>query len=91
MEDCVLLSRALGARVGRDLDIPVYLYERAATRPERQKLEDVRRGGFEWLKGEIEIDPERAPDYGPSRLHPTFGAVAIGARPFIWVGPRTCL
>jgi len=83
MEDCIALARALGERVGRELDIPVYLYERAATRPERQNLADVRRGEFEGLRDSIVTDPARSPDFGPPRVHPTAGAVAIGARPFL--------
>ncbi|HJS19504.1 MAG TPA: cyclodeaminase/cyclohydrolase family protein, partial [Anaerolineales bacterium] len=65
--------------VGSELGIPVYLYEAAATRPERANLENVRRGQYERLKTEIESDPERKPDYGPARLG-TAGATAIGAR-----------
>src|SRR5687768_1658541 len=83
MEECIVLARALGERVGRELDIPVYLYERAATRRERENLADVRRGEFEGLRDAIPNDPARAPDFGPPRVHPTAGAVAIGARPFL--------
>lgn len=83
MEDCITLARTLGERVGRELDIPVYLYERAATRPARENLADVRRGQFEGLLSELGTNPERDPDFGPSRCHPTSGAVAIGARPFL--------
>ena len=83
MEDCVALARALGERVARELEIPVYLYERAATRPERENLADVRRGEFEGIRDSIRSDPSRAPDFGPARVHPTAGAVAIGARPFL--------
>jgi glutamate formiminotransferase/formiminotetrahydrofolate cyclodeaminase len=83
MEDCIALARTLGDRVARELDIPVYLYERAATRPDRQNLADVRRGEFEGLRDVIATDPARRPDFGPERVHPTAGAVAIGARPFL--------
>src|SRR5688572_31743531 len=83
MEECVALARTLGERVGRELQIPVYLYERAATRPDRANLADVRRGEFEGLRDSIPGDPARAPDFGSSRVHPTVGAVAIGARPFL--------
>jgi glutamate formiminotransferase/formiminotetrahydrofolate cyclodeaminase len=83
MEDCAALARALGDRVGRELHIPVFLYEHAASRPSRRNLADVRRGGFERLRAEIESSPEYAPDFGPHRMHPTAGAVAIGARPFL--------
>ncbi len=83
MEDCIVLARALGERVGRELEVPVFLYERAATRPDRENLADVRRGEFEGLRDEIGKNPARVPDFGPSRIHPTAGAVAIGARPFL--------
>lgn len=80
MEDCVQVARQLGARVGDELGIPVYLYEAAATRPERRNLADVRRGEYEGLKEEIATNPERAPDFGPRALGPA-GATAVGARP----------
>jgi glutamate formiminotransferase/formiminotetrahydrofolate cyclodeaminase len=80
LEDCIALARALGRRVGEELEIPVYLYEAAATRPERRDLANVRRGQFEELRQRIVDDPDRAPDFGPPRLHPSAGAVAIGAR-----------
>ncbi len=83
MEQCVELARKLGERVASELDIPVYLYERAATRPDRENLANVRRGQFEGIRDEMPTKPERAPDFGPSRVHPTAGAVAIGARPFL--------
>src|SRR5215212_2009486 len=94
MDDCIALARTLGERVGRELEIPVYLYERAATRPERENLADVRRGEFEGLRGEIGTNPARDPDFGPKRVHPTGGAVAIGARPFlvaynVYLGPAS--
>ncbi|OQA41705.1 MAG: hypothetical protein BWY52_02486 [Chloroflexi bacterium ADurb.Bin325] len=79
MEECIALARELGRRVGEELGIPVYLYERAATRPERVNLADVRRGEYEGLKTEIETDADRAPDFGPARLGPA-GATVIGAR-----------
>jgi glutamate formiminotransferase/formiminotetrahydrofolate cyclodeaminase len=78
--DCVLLAEQLGEQVGEKLQIPVYLYEAAARRPERQNLADVRRGEYEGIKAEIEINPDRRPDFGPAKMHPTAGAVAIGAR-----------
>lgn len=80
MQDCVELARQLGERVGSELGIPIFLYEAAATRPERRNLADVRRGEYEGLKEEIASKPERAPDFGPSVLG-TAGATAIGARP----------
>jgi len=79
MQDCVEVARRLGRRVGEELGIPVYLYEEAATRPERRNLEDIRRGQFETLKDEIASHPERAPDFGPRQLGPA-GATVIGAR-----------
>jgi glutamate formiminotransferase / 5-formyltetrahydrofolate cyclo-ligase len=81
MEACVATAHELGARVGGELNIPVYFYEEAARRPERRNLADVRRGEFEGLRDEIGRDPERAPDEGPAAVHPQAGAVAIGARP----------
>ncbi|MDD3599387.1 MAG: glutamate formimidoyltransferase, partial [Firmicutes bacterium] len=79
MEECVEIAHNVGKRVGEELEIPVYLYEEAATRPERRNLADVRRGEYEGLKGSIGT-PERAPDFGPARVHPTAGATIIGAR-----------
>jgi len=83
MADCVQLARRLGERVGKELEIPVYLYARAATRPERERLPDVRKGEFEGLRQAIGTDPARTPDFGPARIHPTAGATAVGARPFL--------
>jgi len=80
MEDCVAIVRRVGERVGRELDIPIYLYEEAATRPERRNLADVRRGEYEGIKAEIETRPEREPDFGPRHVGKA-GATAIGARP----------
>ncbi len=80
MEDCVALARQLGERVGSELDIPVFLYEAAATRPERRNLADVRRGEYEGLKEEITTNRDQAPDFGPTVVG-TAGATAIGARP----------
>lgn len=83
MDECVELAEKLGKRVGEELDIPVYLYEEAATRPERQNLAKVRKGQFEGLSEEIGTNPEKEPDFGPNRIHPTAGAIAIGARQFL--------
>ena len=83
MDECVALARRLGERVASELQVPVYLYERAATRPERENLADVRRGEFEGIRDEIGKHPARDPDFGPPQVHPTAGAVAIGARPFL--------
>ena len=79
MEECVVIAQRLGQRVAGELSIPVYLYEAAATRPERANLENIRKGQYEGLKTEIESDPNRKPDYGPSKL-PKAGATVIGAR-----------
>jgi glutamate formiminotransferase/formiminotetrahydrofolate cyclodeaminase len=79
MVDCIEIARRLGKRVGEELDIPVYLYEEAATRPERANLENIRRGQYETLKAEISTDPSREPDFGPAKLTGA-GATVIGAR-----------
>lgn len=79
MQDCVAMAQRVGQRVGEELSLPVYLYEAAAMRPERANLENIRKGQYEGLKLEIESDPNRAPDYGPSKL-PKAGATVIGAR-----------
>ncbi|MBI1809444.1 MAG: glutamate formimidoyltransferase [Gemmatimonadetes bacterium] len=83
MDDCIALARELGRRVGDELGIPVFLYERAATRPDRENLADIRRGEFEVAKTEIGANPSRVPDFGPNKIHPTAGATVIGARPFL--------
>jgi len=82
LDDCVELARSFGRRIATRFELPVYLYAAAATRQERVKLADVRRGQYEGLKREI-IDRGREPDFGPVRLHPSAGAVAVGARPFL--------
>ncbi len=81
LEECVALAHRLGGRIGDELKLPVYLYAAAATRPERKRLPDIRRGEFEALVESIH-QPERAPDYGPSVIGPA-GAVVVGARPFL--------
>jgi len=83
MDECVALARRLAERAAAELDIPVYLYARAATRPERERLPDVRKGEFEGLRDRIGKDPAADPDFGPKRIHPTAGATAVGARPFL--------
>lgn len=84
IDDCVALARSFGERVAERFGIPVYLYARAATRPDRVRLADVRRGGYEAVRDEIG-DPakDRHPDFGPARTHSRAGAVAVGARPFL--------
>jgi glutamate formiminotransferase len=81
LEECAALATELGRRIGGELDIPVYLYEAAATRPERRNLADIRRGEFESLLTEITL-AERAPDFGPARLG-SAGATVVGARTFL--------
>ncbi|MFN7928492.1 MAG: glutamate formimidoyltransferase [Blastocatellia bacterium] len=80
MSECVALARRAGERITRELRVPVYLYEHAATRPERIDLANVRRGEFEGLRDVIAVSHERAPDFGEAKIHPTAGAVAVGAR-----------
>ena len=84
LDACVVLARAFGLRIAERFQIPVYLYARAATRPDRVRLADVRRGGYEAVRDEIGVrSADRAPDFGPKRTHPRAGAVAVGARPFL--------
>ena len=80
IKGCAALAERLGERIGRELEIPVYLYDHAARVPERRDLAAVRKGQFEALREAIGRDPARAPDFGPNRIHPTAGAVAVGAR-----------
>jgi glutamate formiminotransferase/formiminotetrahydrofolate cyclodeaminase len=82
MQDCVEIAKRLGQRVATELDIPVYLYEEAATSDTRRNLETHRKGQYETLKEVIQTDPQRAPDYGPKKLGPA-GATVIGAREFL--------
>jgi glutamate formiminotransferase len=82
LDECIELARSFGARIASRFDLPVYLYAAAATRADRVRLADVRRGQYEGLKVEIGNDG-RAPDFGPARTHPSAGAVAVGARPFL--------
>jgi glutamate formiminotransferase / 5-formyltetrahydrofolate cyclo-ligase len=82
IDDCIEIARAFGKRVADRFDLPVYLYAQAATRADRVKLSDVRRGQYEGLKAEIGL-ATRQPDFGPQRIHPSAGAVAVGARPFL--------
>jgi glutamate formiminotransferase / 5-formyltetrahydrofolate cyclo-ligase len=82
MDDVIDLARAFGERIADRFELPVFLYARAAQRSDRERLADVRRGQYEGLKNEISQNG-REPDFGPSRLHPSAGAVAVGARPFL--------
>jgi glutamate formiminotransferase len=80
MEECVDLARRFGEQIATRFELPVYLYAEAALRPERKRLADVRKGQYEGLKAELGVNPERDPDFGPKRMHPRGGAVAVGAR-----------
>ena len=82
IDDAIGLARSFGQRVAARFEIPVYLYARAAVRPDRVRLADVRRGGYEGLRDEIGQNG-REPDFGSARTHPRAGAVAVGARPFL--------
>ena len=82
MEECVQLADELAQEIAEKLEIPVYLYEEAAKIPARKSLPDIRKGQYEGLKTEIS-KPERQPDYGPARLHPSAGATVVGARQFL--------
>ena len=83
MDECIALAHQAGQRIWRELAIPVYFYERAALRPDRIRLENVRCKGFERLREEISTNPDRQPDVGEPRLHESAGAIAVGARPFL--------
>ena len=80
LEECVLLAHNVGEEIYRRFEIPVYFYEAAARRPDRANLANVRSGGFEKLTAEIRERPDRWPDIGKPQLHPTAGAIAVGAR-----------
>ena len=83
IEDCVAMARQVGAEIWKRYQVPVYLYEAAATVPERQNLETIRRGQFEGIRAEIATNPARKPDFGDPRVHPTAGATVVGARKFL--------
>jgi glutamate formiminotransferase len=80
IEDCVAIARQVGEEIWKRYQIPIYLYEAAATTPERQNLEDIRRGQFEGLRQDVVVNPARKPDFGEPRLHATAGATVVGAR-----------
>ena len=80
IEDCVAMARHVGGEISKRFQIPVYLYEAAAATPERQNLENVRRGQFEGIRADIESNPARKPDFGEAKVHPTAGATVVGAR-----------
>lgn len=83
MDDCVELAREFGREFAERFSVPVFLYENAATRPERRNLADVRQGQFEGLRDLIGVDPSKEPDFGPEKINPTAGATAVGARPIL--------
>jgi len=83
IEDCVALAKKVGREIWERFRIPVYFYEAAAQRPERTNLENIRKGQFEGLLAEVPRNPDRAPDIGEQRLHPTAGATVVGARKFL--------
>ena len=80
LDECVAIARDVGRRIATELKIPVFLYEAAASRPDRVNLENIRRGQFEGLREEIATNPERRPDFGEASIHPTAGATIVGAR-----------
>jgi glutamate formiminotransferase/formiminotetrahydrofolate cyclodeaminase len=80
VEDCVAMARHVGAEIWKRFQIPVYLYEAAAATPERQNLENIRRGQFEGIRADIATNPARKPDFGDPRVHSTAGATVVGAR-----------
>jgi glutamate formiminotransferase / formiminotetrahydrofolate cyclodeaminase len=83
IEDCVAMAKQVGAEIWKRYQIPVYLYEAAAATPERQNLENIRRGQFEGIRAEIAKNPARRPDFGDPKVHPTAGATVVGARKFL--------
>jgi len=83
IEDCVTMARHVGEQIWKRHKIPVYLYEAAAASPERQNLENIRRGQFEGIRDDIATNPARKPDFGEARLHATAGACVVGARKFL--------
>ena len=83
INECVVLSNKLARKVADELKIPVYMYEASAKKKNRINLADIRKGEYEGLRKEIETNPERKPDYGPSQMHPTAGATVIGARKYL--------
>src|SRR5579871_6704167 len=83
LEDCVAIARRVGEEIWKRYKVPVYLYEAAAQMPERQNLENVRRGQFEGIREEVKTNAARRPDFGEAALHPTAGATIVGARKFL--------
>src|ERR1035438_4889862 len=83
IEDCVAIARRVGEEIWKRYKVPVYLYEAAAQKPDRQNLENIRRGQFEGIREDIKMNPARLPDFGNAELHPTAGATVVGARKFL--------
>ncbi|MBN2598971.1 MAG: glutamate formimidoyltransferase [Candidatus Thermoplasmatota archaeon] len=83
MSECIQLANDFAKEFSEKTNVPCYLYEEAAKREDRRNLADVRRGEYEGLKGEIGKNPDKIPDYGPNKIHPTAGATAVGARFFL--------
>jgi len=83
IEDCVAMARHVGEQIWKRYQVPVYLYEAAATSPERQNLENIRRGQFEGIRADIATNPARKPDFGELKVHPSAGATVVGARKFL--------
>lgn len=83
LDECAAIAHQVGERLWKELSVPVYLYEAAAARPERKNLENIRKGQYEGLRAEVGSNPERWPDFGDARLHPTAGATVVGARKFL--------
>ena len=83
LEDCVAIARRVGEEIWKRYKVPVYLYEAAAQTPERQNLENIRRGQFEGIREEVKTNPARKPDFGEAALHATAGATVVGARKFL--------
>ena len=83
LEDCVAIARRAGEEIWKRFKVPVYLYEAAAQVPERQNLENIRRGQFEGIREDVKTNPARKPDFGEAALHPTAGATVVGARKFL--------
>jgi glutamate formiminotransferase len=83
IEDCVAMANHVGQEIWKRFRIPVYLYEAAARRPERQGLENIRRGQFEGIRAEVATNAARCPDFGDPCVHPTAGSTVVGARKFL--------
>jgi glutamate formiminotransferase / formiminotetrahydrofolate cyclodeaminase len=83
LDDCVRIAEQVAQAAWQRFQIPTYLYEAAARRPERRNLENIRKGQFEGVREEIKTNPDRLPDFGENALHPTAGATVVGARKFL--------